>query len=835
MQKKMNFNGNSRFSQAALMRQVLKAGLEMGEFPGLNTFKSSITWKKRKFVSNPLVSFNSLIISGCIALASFLIPICLFGFVNIYLSLVLGYSLFLSIFGSLIFFLQPHIRSSLVSWLSTVKDIERISPLRPQACYFWKPDNSNGMGKGDVLFFESDEEIYGMKVYEITEFPSKIEGKFENVVDQLYGARIPFSYWLDIAPLNPDNYKTLFSWRERKKIPKKNLKKHVEIIKNDHAGVWKGAIYFTTMAVQSKFNGIFSDIRAGLWRQVSLQGQRLFAITSSSFRESKVVPFKKPQLIHFIKTAAFPESEHKFLLSGREVINNVFRLSNTIKKSLSHVPNAQFIVPTNLGYDFTPFGTTYDPTWAVSETKVGLLEAHLKGSILISGDHPERRSRIAECLLYNLLKAEKPCIIITKKKRLRDLAKIFPQLLVLRLGQDVSFGFFDTEGIDPEYYATCALKIIETLFPLTPQTLTLLKNKIMDLLHKQVTVGNSTPNTGPSQINQELLNAIHVKDLDIRDAREYQRLHHVFDSWSKGYIASALQNTKIPMKQLVRREPILIEIDEHYYNDHLAASLLLLFKILLTLQDQGLQGFIIYNDVEQVFQGDFRKPCKVFDKIFTLCRHTRTCLVQDLPHASEAFPSHILAHFETIFSTTVRDPFDLKTLLPLLGIDPHNKKQKPRITYLKNLPPAQALLKRPDVLEAFPVFLSIPDLSEHFTDDDLKIRVQNSIAFSPETTQVPQRTALEEYFYVFGMPTEGPQFYFPYLVMKDLHDSLQSRKDGIQTRTNLHPIIIEEILNIGMAVQLIVQAESSNFRFYSLSEQGVKVLTDYMQQNHITE
>ncbi|MHC1591499.1 MAG: hypothetical protein ACXQS8_05395 [Candidatus Helarchaeales archaeon] len=787
-------------------------------------------WLTRNIILGQYYNVKSIIAGLSLALISFFIPFCLLFPHDITLALISGILSFLSIFGTLTISMHPVLKQWCLKRLIKRKDVNLMSPITPLIHYFWKPEETHALDEGEVMFLENEEEIHAFKSYELQELPIQLgSGSFRDLLKSIEAEQIPFTCTFSMHPIPKEEI--LKGNLAGTPKPENERAMLLYDIAQDYGGHWKARMLMSTMNRCKKYEGLYMDNRAELWKQVCQQGLRLKALFEMIFNNAKIGSKNRTELIEFMLDVPFEQAPLRVLLSGREAARHFFHMPEEMIKSIHHRPNADFIVPTSLPFNHGPIGHAWETSWQHPESPVGLLDSQLYRHVLITGDDPAKRHEISKILLDVLLKNQKKLIIITKNRSLRNLASKHEKLLVLRLGIDLSFNFLDNEIIDPTIYVTYITKIFEACYDLSPQTMVLLKNELNDAYRLS---RDEKPDL--TMVSGAIFNQLKEKTrMDFQTAREFQQIERLISTWHQGYLSRCFHDTSITMEKLLHQLPLLIEIDPHALHEHEIIGLYLLFKILLTAREQKTKDIVIFSDLAEIFKGEPRHPCLTHEAIFSLCHEINAGLIQTIPHLSTTYPSFLLARFRTLITGNVRDSIDLRILLPLLGIDPKNRKQQPRITYLRSMEKSFFLYKRPDTLEAFPIKIEHSNTLSQFKDEDISRRLEAILPNISPVRITEKNTALENYFYTNRVPPDDPQSYLPYIVLKDLRDSTQSRIDGIATRTSMPISLITRILDDAIKYRLVMPVEATGYTYYVLDDSGISAVDEFQEFYGITE
>lgn len=791
--------------------------------------RRSFDWKTREIQKH--TKLNVIISALCFAVGIFLlfaiysVPYVSLWRVNPALGGVVGTVVAILIVMPMILFLQPEVRSYISSKTISKKDLDLLPP-HVATRYFWNPENGSD-SDGATLIFEGTDDIRAMRVYEVTSVPVQIMGRFEDVLRACFGLKICFKYSFALLPADEDEVENLV--QDRRKVPEEQMDRFHRLVKGQQAGIFKAKVFFEVFENRSIHRGLYADARREVYDAVNKKGLELLTSIRTHFHHVELAALDRERVYDYIDRCLSGGGDARFFVTGLEAASHFLRLPSMAARALSRTIPARFTVPTNHDFDQEPIGVTIETTHPDgNDYPVGLLDEQLSGHVLISGDDLRERQEMTLTILDRVLRTGRPCVFITRRKFLRRLVSIHPNILYARVGEDVGFKFFDTEGIKHGYYTSQLVNVFLATHDLTPDKAPLLRNEMNELY--------SESKDRIPEIN-EFCNNLQTKlttpGMNYNQMREYQEIMEVLKGWMVEYLTLCFQETTVPMHELLGHAPLVLEIEQDQHLDHEILAVFLMLKVLLAARASRVKDLVVYNDVNHIFSGTSRDPVTIADHLFDLFRHVDGCLIQDIPHGRDVFPLHILSDFNTFLVSRVVDHNDLEAILRPIGIAPRYKSETNKVSYVKNLKEGEALFKRPDTNQGFPVKVFRVETRESIDDELIEELFGNTFKGASPITPIVKNTTLENVYYMNFVKPEAPETFYPYIILKDIQDALQTRKPGIHTRTDLAYRIIDELLKD--AKNLVEKVTSGGSTYFTLTDLGKEAVKEFMEFYKIRE
>ena len=508
-----------------------------------------------------------------------------------------------------------------------------------------------------------------------------------------------------------------------------------------------------------------------------------------------------------------------------------------ITKSMPYHYPAEFIVPTNIPFDVGPIGKAFETEFLTQEVEVGLqLGGMLQGLLTVGGTEKERFLTNFN-LVYEAAIAEARYLILTTNKAWRRLLDIIPDASVVRLGEDITFNPLDFEDGDPIMYAKLLAQVfaqtlhlsqigferlVELLQSLMLETTTasdieVLRGKIEDVVKEQYTPGKAELST----IHQFLLNTAH------------------------GRPSLIFGQTAIPFRSLMEGVTI-IEIDVEAQHHLQFILLCLLAKTLsygYTHQNERCMVLVDVANSLVVMDPTIYKSREVHHHLRDwIKRFNQYGIGLHLSMQSPSlFPPTMLNVFQIVLAHRITAWEDLKIVKNLLHFLPdslvHSRERHDnyQMEYLKTLPLNTFILKREDILNAFPVQIHKMNIKDTRVRSDIEVQERLRNIFSEWQEPIPEeRTVIEMDFGRRNTP-------LIFKILSLLQDYKKLTRQGMLSSLNSDPGIdldqpaldfkLHRLVNLGYILPNEWEdRQGHRHQSYERSEKGERVYDEYIEE-----
>lgn len=528
-------------------------------------------------------------------------------------------------------------------------------------------------------------------------------------------------------------------------------------------------------------------------------------------------------------------------MSGTEGAHHFLQVPQMLTKSMEYHYPAEFIVPTNMGYDIGPIGNAFETEFEQQELPVGLRVADLLEGVLVSGGTATQRFQLNAKIVSEAAVAEENYLIITTDNQWRRFLDLNKQTcVVLRLGADLTLNPLDAEGADTiEHVATLSQAFAQAFYLSRLGQENLLESLVS--LFEGSRADAAAPDFEALKVSlQSRLTTTHGTL-----AGELGMVYQALLNMGVGPLSRIFGKTNIPLDQLINGVTI-IELEPLPQQDLQFVILCLLVKLLSYSKTHPQRATILLDSMDilmphnpfsakvrdtEHYLLDWLHRFKTYNKGIHISFHTPSRASQII---LDAFPTTLT------FKITSQD--DVKVIANSLQFLPdqlvHSRERRHdnyQIEFLKTLPADMCILKRTDVPNAFPVQIIPPDFAQtHIADvEELQDRVR---LFFPtwRAPQIISHVALERNFsghdVLLAQRILSLLEEYPDLGTTGLFSSL-----GTNPEIELEMVALEGVLNRLVQLNYLAVIERDdrrghNHRSYQLKDRGSEALREYLRE-----
>ncbi len=527
-------------------------------------------------------------------------------------------------------------------------------------------------------------------------------------------------------------------------------------------------------------------------------------------------------------------------MSGTEGAHHFLQVPQMLTKSMEYHYPAEFIVPTNMGYDIGPIGNAFETEFEQQELPVGLRVADLLEGVLVAGGTATQRFQLNAKIVSEAAIAEENYLIITTDHQWRRFLDLNKQTCaVLRLGADLTLNPLDAEGAD-------TIEHVATLSQAFAQAFYLSRLGQESLLESLVALFEGSRADAVAPDFEALKASLESRLTTTRGtlAGELGMVFQALLNMGYGPLSRIFGKTNIPLDQFMNGVTI-IELEPLPQQDLQFVILCLLVKLLSYSKTHPQRATILLDSM------DLLMPHNPFS---AKARDTEHYLLDWLQrfktynkglHFSFQTPSRappiLLNAFPTTLAFKITSEEDVKAignslqLLPDRLVHSRERHDNYQVEFLKTMSSDMCILKRADFPNPFPIRIMPPDFTRtHLAEvSELQERVQ---LFFPtwEAPQVISRVALERNFsgrdVLLAQRILSLLQEYPTLGTTGLFSSL-----GTSPEMELELVDLEGVLNRLVQLNYLAVIERDDGRghshkSYQLKDRGSDALREYLEE-----
>ncbi|MFX0147508.1 MAG: hypothetical protein ACFE8E_07125 [Candidatus Hodarchaeota archaeon] len=589
-----------------------------------------------------------------------------------------------------------------------------------------------------ILFSHTqDQELTGTMIFNVNQVTDPAYcsfSKFYSGINAPESKPIPFIYTVISTPRTFAQFdKECFKYVNDKTNYELNTYVTREINEKNwlarRAGIWKSIILLSTshtIQVRNLTTDAFTEIISHL----NEEGVILSQSFKSNYSNYKLASLANKLLYSGISCQIL--KNHHIRLNGsylREVyfqgltLAFIIHIADELKKGLEVQVAAEFNTPTYLKSEII-FGNTVNTETLTIEADAGFTLNQLR-SLLITNGIPQSREVFTMKIVAELIRKDIPSIIFDTTGNWAKILTYFKDtrylnnILYFKLGKAFTLDPIHSETIpnDPNnlHYLEYMFDAYGLTFKVNKHAMDLFKNSIrryqsVDLNNIRVDIDSRQPWEKDAK-SESLLSSLHVFSQD--DLAFFQ--------------ATALPDDKRTKAHEFITCPQTIIVDVSDYNDKITQCLFI-FVILskfihyISNNSRFVPKYLFIPHIDIIFEGkfldligDFSKINKFFEPLLQN-KFGLICLSNQIHYLHSnvfTFINNIMA----FRSVDVRDTSILANLMnlnELHGTGYYNTKRKEtyQILYLRNMRTNEALMKRADIYQPFPVVIDNKDLIE---------------------------------------------------------------------------------------------------------------------------
>ena len=504
-----------------------------------------------------------------------------------------------------------------------------------------------------------------------------------------------------------------------------------------------------------------------------------------------------------------------------------------------HYP-AEFIVPTNMEYDIGPLGKAFETEFEQQELPVGLRLVDLLEGVLVAGGTATQRFQLNAKIVSEAAIAEENYLIITMNHEWRRFLDLNKQTcVVLRLGADLTLNPLDAEGADTIEHVATLSQAFSQAFYLSRLGYESLLESLVDLFE-----GSRADAVAPDfeALKTSLQNRLTTTRGTL--AGELGVVYQALANMGVGPLSRIFGKTNIPLDQLMNGVTI-IEIEPLPQQDLQFVFLCLLVKLLSYSKTHSQRATILLDSMDVLMPHnpfsakardtehyllDWLHRFKSYNKGIHISFHTPSRAAQII---LDAFPTTLA--FKITSEENVKAIGNSLQFLPDRLVHSRERHDNYQVEFLKTMPSDICILKRADVLNAFPVRMMPPDFAQtHIAEvNELQDRVR---LFFPawEAPKILSRVALERNFSgrdvlltkrILSLLKE-----YPDLGTTGLFSSLSANPEMELEMTGLEVVLNRMVQLNYIAVIERDDERGHSHKSYQLKDRGSDALKEYLDE-----
>ncbi len=509
-------------------------------------------------------------------------------------------------------------------------------------------------------------------------------------------------------------------------------------------------------------------------------------------------------------------------------------------KSMPYQYPVEFIVPTNLESEIGPLGNTIETEFLHEELPIGLREDDMRNGVIVVGSNILERFLTNAKIVYESVKKNIPYIIISSNKNYRRLADFIPTMKIFRLGEDISIGPLDTEGVPAENYIPFFIEMLRLSVNFSDEIVAAISTMLKNVYEMY---GNSP---AMNSFTDELWNGVMAPEISYKERNEFNAVYKYIDNLLSGETTRMIANTKKNIYEIVSDAPALIEIDVNDKRSRRFLIFLILIKIITLSKFLNYRDFMILIDDGDLIFG-MEQP-KLYigrndDPHFSLLNWMSTLRRNDIGiHTSIQYPSliipQILSNFLNIIVHRTHSFEESQALRSLLNLSfrpreegttetySEKRKYQYQYEYLRVMEEGEALLNRPDVKSCFPIMFDYLNFDETHVLKDEEIQERLKM-FYPDwdfgPIFVPERSAIERSFHQYAEHVKN------ILSIATEYDEIMY--GSIQSATGIEDEVLRVLLHKLIQLRFLIQSQEvlgvTRRNTYKITELGVQKLLEY--------
>lgn len=573
-----------------------------------------------------------------------------------------------------------------------------------------------------------------------------------------------------------------------------------------------------------------------LYDSVSENLQKLESAFLINFPNSKIVALEGRKLVTMIYNQLTNTADFRFLLLGQEEIRHFLQIPKMVVKSSKYEYPVEFIVPTNMESEIGPLGNTLETEFLKEELPIGLLKDDMRKGIIVTGTEPLEIFLTNTKIIYESEKKSVPYIIITSNKNYRRLADLIPSLKIFRMGKDISFEPFDTEGVLPENYISFFVEMLRMTLNYSDAMVAAVTNMLKDLYSGQ----DNKPNM--AAIMAKLWNGILDPVVSPQERSEFNNIYKFIQNLNSGEATPLFVKTKYPIFEIIADTPAIIEMDVNDKRIRKFLILLILIKIITLSKYLNYRDFMVLIDEGDLVLGLQRANRDVSsDPIFSMLSWIEILRSNDIGlHVSVQYPSlilpQILNSYQNVFVHKTNSFDESQALRSILNMSfrpreegteySEKRKYQYQYEYLRVLEEGHALIKRPDIKACFPMIFDYLDFDKtHLLGDE---EIQHRLKmFYPDwdlgQIVMPEKSSLEREFHKYAEQVKN------ILLVASEYDELMYT--AIQSSTLIEDSVLKTLLNNLVQLRYMIQSQEimgfMRRNTYRITEKGLQKLLEY--------
>ena len=502
------------------------------------------------------------------------------------------------------------------------------------------------------------------------------------------------------------------------------------------AGMWKTLGIYTAHAykrVRTVSTADFQDLESQL-RENAMILKTSFHSYYSTF---KIKTLKKDQLesalaVSSLKTR-FTQSKGSYLpymLTQGTTLISFITIANEFKKGIETKIAAEFNTPLQLE-SYINVGTTINTEFLEGEIDAGFTEVQVKRSLITNGTFQSRET-VSMFMVAELIKQGQQSIVFDYSGNWSKLIKLFEEtpfknsILYYKLGRTITIDPihseipYDAHNLE---FINLMLDVYALSFKKDERTIDVFKNSLSKL--------SSTIKDGDSSADYSML-VTHVKNLPDHEKRDgVESIIAILEEFSAEdttYLFSKYGESKLVssvLEFLKTDKTIIIDVSgSSDLNKQVFFTWLMVAKFIhyLNFNEQYFPKYLVIPHLDIMFDVYFLEKLMKYGKISKFM----TPLLQkgfgficstDQVHHLHPNVLTILDNYITFKAIDSRDISTLKNLLNLeemhgTGMYSKSRKEMYQTRYLMTMRPLEAIMKRTDIYQPFPVKINATQLTE---------------------------------------------------------------------------------------------------------------------------
>ena len=640
-----------------------------------------------------------------------------------------------------------------------IKDIIHQKSETDNIKYFFLLDKKN-KPLIDILFTDDGLKTTAIYLFKIINPPTYIFSNFDDFMRGVYIKKDIPIFWYQIQ--EAIEYKKFVKLECIKDKAKERLKVYPQEKRSNRlsgpGGIWATNIIFGTKYIFGT-NATIEKLKQS-YREVMISRDKLITNFKATFTDIPFTQLNKKDFIKLIKSICISDKDSIFYLTGLENISHFLRIPKMAIKSMSSSYPAEFTVPTDIECDI-PIGYSIEPEFQSIERVMGFSSNAINKGILTTGDSPIERFKINTKILYESLIQEYPFIIITSNTNYRKMIQCIPDITIFP-ANSYGIDIFNDEGLGRNQYISELEKVFKISLPLNPEDP--LNSLIIDVYSER----DLTLNSFLKVIDDRLKNE--GASMSYSDRQSINSLKNLIEILTKSESASffALKNIKI--NKLLHNS--VFEIDIRHRDTRRLMIMLLLLKIVAKAQvdtEFGRNLIVLIDDADFIFQKgtNYRKNITEIDsqslEFVKYLKSSGVIPFLSLENPKDIIPDILMQTPNIITSRMmtfnnimgIRQALNLKSGRgetseehePALYSD--NRKYGYQFEYISDMKENEAIFKRPDIRNCFPIKINPLNFNGEIYDDNQIInRMRGQIPQYYTPLETPDyQSRLEKDFY----------------------------------------------------------------------------------------